>query len=136
MIAFSLLFSWYFLCSFVHPLLGLPAHSPAIQLQLIWPISCHLLLLCPSRCRLSSFFFGVCVCRQQRPSSPFFLFLPSRFANSLYDTHTHTTDKLFDSEEKTVRQGMIALARVTDDSQNKGAERAAATAATKEIYAN
>ena len=51
-------------------------------------------------------------------------------------THTHTTDKLFDSEEKTVRQGMIALARVTDDSQNKGAERAAATAATKEIYAN
>lgn len=32
---------------------------------------------------------------------------------------------------------MIALARVTDGSQNKGAERAAATAATvEEIYAN
>ena len=66
---------------------------------------------------------------------PFFSFYPADLPIP-FTTHTHTTDKLCDSEEKTVRQGMIALARVTDDSQNKGAERAAATAATKEIYAN
>ena len=140
MIAFSLLFSWYFFVFVCSPTSGsacsLSSYSIATHLADFLPSAS----VVPQSVPFVEFLLWcVCVCvGNSGHRVSFFSFYPADLPIPFTThTHTHTTDKLFDSEEKTVRQGMIALARVTDDSQNKGAERAAATAATvEEIYAN
>lgn len=138
MIAFSLLFSWYFfvfVCSHTSgSACSLSSYSIATHLADFLPSAS----VVPQSVPFVEFLLWcVCVSATAAIESLFSLSTQPICQFPLRHTHTHTTDKLFDSEEKTVRQGMIALARVTDDSQNKGAERAAATAATvEEIYAN